>query len=140
MLIAEKAFGQIDDAPFVAYWDSLGFKKDKQVGYNSFAYKKDLSDGNGRERPITVQITTRGDERYFALNAKDHSLCWYLFSRLKEFGLKGSNAVGKGKGLTAVAHENRLTISYKLPEKTKEKVKKGHHDTSKELGTHSERQ
>ena len=42
---------------------------------------------------------------------------WYLFIRLKEFGLNGPNTVAKGKGLTAVAGGDWLWISYELPKK-----------------------
>lgn len=114
MLIEEKALGLTDDAPFIAYWDSLGFKKDRQIGFNNYEYKLD-------NKPITVFIITKDNERRFEILAEDSSFCWYHFIRLKEFGLKGSNTVAKGKGLTAVAGRNRLRISYELPKKNKRK-------------------
>lgn len=115
MLIAEKKSGQIDDMPFVAYWESLGFQEDSSSSIYSHAYKLVVDN----QKPIIVQIVTQDNERRFELSSKDHRLCWYLFIRLKDFGLKGSDSVARGKGLTAVAGADYLRISYKLSPKVK---------------------
>lgn len=113
MLIAEKESRQINDAPFIDYLDSLGFKRNRQIGVDNYEYK--LGDA-----PITVRVSSEGNERCFELYAEDHSFCWYHFVRLKEFGLKGPDTIAKGKGLTAVAGRDRLRISYALPQKGNE--------------------
>lgn len=117
MLISEKKSGKVDNASFVAYWESLGFQKDEQIGKNQYFYKLYLDDK--KKEPLTVQITTRDNKRRFELNIKDNGFCWYHFIRLKKFGLKGPNAVAKGKGLTAMAGADFLWIEYELPQKAK---------------------
>ena len=75
MLIAEKASGQMDDTPFLAYLNSLGFKKDQKTGF----YKYE----NGREKPILVTTGKEDNRRLFKLYS-DHTICWYLFCRVQQ--------------------------------------------------------
>jgi hypothetical protein len=142
MLIAEKASGKIDNAPFVAYLDSLGFKKaevDRHHWPISSRRLKDLeyelrysngeiecyeievsgsflsghSPNEGKENSIMkVMLVTEEANHIFAIDIKDNNFCWSNLIQLKHFGIDGPDAIGKGKGLITEAGGDFFLIRF----------------------------
>lgn len=139
MLIAEKASGKIDNAPFVAYLDSLGFKKAEVDHYNwrpnsdrlryelnpsnseIECYEKEVSGSflsghspnEGKENSIMkVMLVTEEANHIFAIDIKDNNFCWSNLIQLKHFGIDGPNAIGKGKGLITEAGGDFFLIRF----------------------------
>jgi hypothetical protein len=132
MLIAEKASGKIDNAPFVAYLDSLGFKKAEVDRHhwpiNSTRLEYELNKSNSEmecyekevllrrymEDTLTMKIllVTEEADHIFAVDIQDNNFCWWNLIQLKHFGINGPNAIGKGKGLITEAGGDFFLIRF----------------------------
>ena len=110
MMLEEKKSGKIDDAPYVAYLDSLGFTQTKDEDVFSrepaLVFEKKLQRCTVQVR-LSVSPYNDGDEsRHVKIQSTSHTLIWWVVVQLKDFGLKQTAGEGdfidlKGKGLYA---------------------------------------
>ena len=133
MLIAEKESGNIDNAPFIAYLDSLGFTKAEMnrhywpiISSEDLEYKLRHSNGEMecyekevlRERymedtlTMKILLITEEANHIFAIDIQDNNLCWWNLIQLKLFGIDGPHAIGKGKGLITEAGGDFFLIRF----------------------------
>ena len=109
MLIEEKKTGMVDNAPFAAFLDSLGFKKGERIGRDDYVYEKQAVDRDG-EKKVSIQVALnhwhyhKFYDREIIIRWRDSSAAWYFFVELKRFGIWGPNNKGEGKGLKSYCH------------------------------------
>lgn len=110
MMLEEKKSGKIEDAPYVAYLDSLGFKqvKDEDVFLRESAlvFEKELQRCTVQVRLSVSHFSDGGESRHVQIQSTNHALIWWVVVQLKDFGLKQTEGEGdfidlKGKGLYA---------------------------------------
>lgn len=114
MLVNEKKTGQMNDASFVVYLDSLGFTAVKRNGY-----QKEWTDKRGKKYPVNVLLLKGYGKRSVRIEMDDNGSIWWMVLKLKEFGLSesghdGSAVFMEGKGLHAMAFPDKLWLSYDI--------------------------
>ena len=109
MMLEEKDSGKIDDLPYVAYLDSLGFTqmKDEDVFRRepALAFEKKLQRCTVQVR-LSQRYSDSDESRHIQIQSTSHTLIWWVVVQLKDFGLKQTEGEGdfidlKGMGLYA---------------------------------------
>lgn len=106
LLLDEKGSGNVDNAPFATYFDSLGYVLREDSGRWVLDVKPGYEDSRSFEA-----ILTKADngQRIFKVFSGRHELVWKYVVRLQDFGLvlPGKHPTNlyplDGKGLWAVA-------------------------------------
>ena len=116
MLVNEKKTGQMNDASFVLYLDSLGFTAVKRNGY-----QKEWTDTDKgvKKYLVNVLLLKEYKKRSVRIEIDDNGSIWWMVLKLKEFGLRESGHNGsavflEGKGLHAMAFPDKLWLSYDI--------------------------
>ncbi len=121
MMLAEKSMGEVDDAPYLAYLDSIGFKKsdtDLTLGklrLGEIFYKKGIGQDSVQVEVRNMKINKDKISRSVKIKSTSDSILCRMVDQLKAFGLeeveKNNNFLGlAGNGIVAGLGDKTLIM------------------------------